>query len=83
MSDKEKIRILQKCFEETIWMSIRYAHGRHTYAPSIVRDAIRDYKGLFPDFKLKPDVTVKKPDASILKAGFVLEGDYLNDLFDE
>jgi hypothetical protein len=37
MTDKEKIAILKHCYTETIWMAIRYAHGRYTYAPSMVR----------------------------------------------
>lgn len=47
MTDKEKIAMLKKCFEDTIWMAIRYAHGRHTYAPSMVRDSINDFKRYF------------------------------------
>ena len=76
-----KERILRTCFEDIVWMAIRYAHGRHTYAPGMVRDAVNAYKELYPDFKLKEDKTLEpKPDTF---GGMVLEEDYLNDLFDE
>jgi hypothetical protein len=26
---------------DLLWMARRYAHGRHTYAPGIVRDAVK------------------------------------------
>lgn len=79
MNDKEKINILKNCFEETIWMAIRYAHGRHTYAPSTVRDAVNNFKKVFPDFKLKEDITLEKPKDNL--SDMELKSDYLNDLF--
>jgi len=44
MTDKQKIEKLKNVFEETIWMAIRYADGRHTYAPSKVRDAVKQFQ---------------------------------------
>jgi len=58
MTDKQKIETLRRCFEETIWMAIRYAHGRNTYAPSMVRDAVNAFKTVFPDWKLREDKVV-------------------------
>lgn len=80
MTDKEKIAILKKCYTETIWMAIRYAHGRHTYAPSMVRDSINDFKKIFPDWKLEEDKVVKPPSEK--EVGDVsFRDDYLDDLF--
>jgi len=80
MTDKQKIEILKTCFEDTIWMAIRYAHGRHTYAPSMVRDAIINFKKIFPDWELREDITIDSPDEDTIE-GFVLRSDYLDDLF--
>ena len=77
---KKKVEILRKCFEDTIWMAIRYAHGRHTYAPGMVRDAVIKYRELFPDFVLKDDIVIKPPEESEL-GGFKFRSDYLDDLF--
>lgn len=82
MTPKEKdkqIAILSHCFEEVIWMAIRYADGRHTFAPSMVRDAIRDFQKIHPNWTPKVDGTIKKPDESMI-GGFSLESDYLWDL---
>lgn len=77
---KKKVQVLRKCFEETIWMAIRYAHGRHTYAPGMVRDAVTKYKEIFPDFVLKHDITIDFPDDAEL-GGYKQRSDYLDDLF--
>jgi len=80
MTTKEK-KILSKCFEDVIWMAIRYADGRHTYAPSMVRDAIRDFKEIYPDWKPKHDITIKKPSDDKIE-GMSFASDYLWDLFE-
>lgn len=80
MTKDKKIEVLKHCFEEVIWMAIRYAHGRHTYAPGMVRDAVIKYREIFPDFVLKEDITIKPPDESQLDA-FNQRSDYLDDLF--
>lgn len=76
-----KEETLKKCFEDVIWMAIRYADGRHTYAPGMVRDAIKNFKTIFPDWKLRNDVTIKPPDESEI-SGFNFRDDYLDDLFE-
>jgi hypothetical protein len=80
MTDKEKVKILSNCFEEVIWMAIRYADGRHTFAPSMVRDAIRGYQKVNPEWKPKHDITIEKPTDDML-GGISFESDYLWDLF--
>lgn len=79
MTDKEKIAILENCFEETIWMAIRYADGRHTFAPSTVRQAVSDFQKVFPQWKPKADGVVKKPTKDMI-GGLSFESDYLWDL---
>jgi hypothetical protein len=39
-------------------MAIRYANGRHTYDPSMVREAVNAFKEVFPDWQLKADKTI-------------------------
>ena len=78
MTDKEKIHKLRKCFNDVVWMAIRYAHGRQTYAPGMVRDAVNEFKNIFPDWKLKEDITLEPPNEL---SKFGLRSDYLDDLF--
>jgi len=79
----EKIATLRSCFEDTIWMAIRYAHGRSTYAPSMVRLAVEAYKEVFPDFELKADHTINKTTELLreYKRSASIPGDFLEDLF--
>jgi hypothetical protein len=81
MKKDKKIEALKHCFEEVIWMAIRYAHGRHTYAPGMVRDAVIKYKQIFPDFVLKHDITIEPPDDETELWGYKQRSDYLDDLF--
>ncbi len=80
MTSEKKIEVLKKSFEDIVWMSIRYAHGRQTYAPSMVRDAIKNFKKVFPDWEPKNDITIEPPNKEDFH-GFVSKYDYLNDLF--
>ena len=80
MTKDKKVEVLKHCFKEVIWMAIRYAHGRHTYAPGIVRDAVIKYREVFPDFVLKHDITIEPPDESEI-GGYKERSDYLDDLF--
>jgi hypothetical protein len=59
MSDKEKLDIVSRAFEDTIWMAIRYANGRQTYAPQMVRDAVKAYQSVNPVWMPKFDQTIK------------------------
>ena len=80
MTDKQKIEKLRNAFEETIWMAIRYADGRHTYAPSTVRGAVKDFKMVFPDWKPKTDGVIIPPNKEDL-GGMNFESDHLHDIF--
>jgi hypothetical protein len=79
MNSKKEQQLLS-VINDTLWMAIRYADCRHTFAPSIVRDAVKTMKRLYPDFKLKPDVTIKPPGPDDV-GGFRFRDDYLDDLF--
>lgn len=80
MKDKEKIEILKSAFEDIVWMAIRYADGRHTYAPHMVRSAVKKFQSVFPGWNPKKDTTITPQDRDEL-TGFKLNGDYLYDLF--
>lgn len=82
MTDKEKIEVLKTCFEDTIWMAIRYAHGRHTYSPSMVRRAVEKYKKVYPDWKPKQDGVIQSPNDKNIN-GISFRSDYLDDLFED
>jgi hypothetical protein len=76
-SDEKK---LQSAIEEILWMAARYAHGRHTYAPSMVRDSVAVFKDVFPDFKIKQDRVIESP-ADDEVGGLSFRSDYLDDIF--
>lgn len=76
---KDNQERLYKCFDEVIWMAIRYAHGRQTYAPGVIREAVTEFKKVFPDWKPKEDITITPPEGDF--RGF--RSDYLDDLFNE
>lgn len=74
----KEIDILKKAYEDVIWMAIRYANGRATYAPSMVRDSIKEFQKVFPDWKPRSDTRLKidkKWDCGGLK-----KNDWLDDL---
>ena len=77
---KRDNEILIQIVKDIMWMSVRYAHGRHTYAPSMVRDAMKHFKKICPDYKYR-DVTIKPPDHECI--GMDFRSDYLDDLLDE
>ena len=83
MTDKERIKRLYNIIENTFWMSIRYAHGRHTYAPYIIRDVFKELKEIFPDFELKKDQTIEKPTKEELNQTGTSREDWLDDLFED
>jgi len=76
MTDLEK---LKKAFEDVIWMAARYANGRSTYAPSMVRDAVALRKEVDPNWEMRPDITIK--NTTFLGERFQLETDCLLDIY--
>ena len=83
MTDKERIKRLYNIIENTFWMSVRYAHGRHTSAPYIVRGVSKQLKEIFPGFKLRKDQTIELPTEEELNQTGNLREDWLDDLFEE
>jgi len=71
---------LKSVINDIMWMAIRYAHGRNTYAPSTVREAVQIMKSLYPDWELGKDDTIKPPKKEEIK-GMNFREDYLDDLF--
>ena len=70
---------LKRIIKDTFWMARRYAHGRHTYAPSMVREAYNTLHMLFPDIKIENDVTIEAPKDEEIK-GMTFRYDYLDDI---
>lgn len=66
---------LQTAIEDILWMAARYAHGRHTYAPSMVRHSVKVFKDVFPEFKIKQDHVIEPSEDMYFK------DDYLDDIF--
>jgi hypothetical protein len=50
---KKQEQQLKQCFEYTIWMAIRYAHGRSTYAPLDGKDNAHELVALLRDEEYK------------------------------
>jgi hypothetical protein len=73
---------LQSAIEDILWMAARYAHGRHTYAPSTVRDSVKVFTSIFPDFKIKQDHVIEPPSEDIV-GGMSFRSDYLDDIFNK
>ena len=80
MTLKKENELLKKCLKDIIWMAVRYAHGRHTYAPSMVRDTMNTLKKLCPDYRYR-DITIEPPTHKLKGVDF--RSDYLDDLLDK
>ena len=81
MVKQSELDELCKAFDEILWMAVRYAHGRHTYAPSMVRDACK-VRAKFGKFELRPDHTLIERPPIKERWGMDLDSDYLFDLFE-
>ena len=79
MNKEDKIK---EAITDIIWTAIRYADGRHTYAPSTVRRAVKVIKEVYPDFKIKEDKTLIQPNEKDL-FGASSKEDYLYDLVNQ
>jgi hypothetical protein len=73
---------LKGAITDILWMAIRYADGRHTYAPSTIRRAVKVIKEVYPDFKIKEDKTLVQPNEKDL-FGISSKEDYLYDLVNQ
>jgi len=77
---KQEKKELQKAIEDILWMAARYAHGRHTYAPSMLRDSVKVFQRVFDDFKIKQDHVIEPPSDDQI-GGLSFRSDYLDDIF--
>lgn len=80
MTKKEEQK-LRKAVEDILWMAIRYADGRHTYAPSTVRSSVKIFKEIWEDFTLREDISISAPKEEEL-GGISFREDYLYDLIE-
>ena len=62
MTKDRQIKLLKQVINDTFWMARRYAHGRHTYAPFMVREAYFVLCEHFPDLIPEKDVAINPPD---------------------
>jgi hypothetical protein len=60
-----KVKLLKQVIKDTFWMARRYAHGRRTYAPGMVREAYTVLKKHFPDCVPQHDVTISTTDGVV------------------
>lgn len=74
-----KTKLLEYIVRETFWMARRYAHGRHTFAPSTVRECYNILKKHFPHLVPVKDATIEPPTIDETTGNFVLPGDFLDD----
>jgi len=81
MTDKEKLEKLRTAYNDIVWMAIRYADRRLTYAPSTVRRSVNTFKEVFPDWEIKKDDVIEPPTEKEL-GGLTFKEDCLYDLFE-
>lgn len=67
----DKTRLLHRIIEDTFWMARRYADGRRTYAPHMVRDAYKILKKHFPEINIRSDIVIAESNGT--------SDDYLKD----
>lgn len=79
ITPQQKLNKVAEAYKDIVWMAIRYAHGRHTYAPGMVRHSVKVFKEVFPDWELKEDKTIEPPTHYM--SGLKDKSDYLHDLF--
>lgn len=53
--------VLRSCIKDIFWMARRYAHGRHTYAPEVIRIWYNIFKANYPELIPNHDCTLEPP----------------------
>jgi hypothetical protein len=79
---KQQIILLKSIVNDLLWMAARYAHGRHTYAPSTVRDSVEKMQRMFPNWEPRRDECIEKPKPEDI-GGMSFREDYLDDVFNK
>jgi hypothetical protein len=77
---QEDEKRLKAAIEDILWMAARYAHGRQTYASSIVRESVKTFLDIYPDFNIKQDCVIAPPREEDIQ-GLSFRSDYLDDIF--
>ena len=82
MKKQDREEILKEIIKDTLWMAIRYAHGRHTFAPDTVRKAVHQLRLLYQNQKMitDKDPTILPPTPQEV-GGMSFRSDYLDDIF--
>ena len=70
---------LKVIIDDILWMAARYAHGRHTYAPGMIREVVETMQRIYPGWQPSIDKTIEAPEEK--PKGMVFETDYLHDIF--
>ena len=73
-------KILSNIIQDTFWMARRYAHGRHTYAPGMVRDSYMLLKKHFPELVPQKDTAIEPPSKDLEVTNTLFRNDYLDDI---
>jgi hypothetical protein len=85
--NKNKEQKLLKVINDIIWMAMRYANGSRTYAPGMIRDAVKVLKELYLEYKVRFDRVVigdaYDQRESFKKSKICDHSDYLDDLIKE
>ena len=71
-----------KAFDETVFMTIRYAHNRQTFAPTMVRRLL-ELRAKLSDFSLHHRDTTLRPPSKDWINPFACPSDDLRDLYDK
>lgn len=74
---KNRAISLEAIIRDIFWMARRYAHGRHTSAPSTIREVYGALKRL--GITIQEDATLEPPSENEI-SGLSLRSDYLDDL---
>lgn len=74
---KNKEEVLIKIIQDIFWMARRYAHGRHTYAPGMVREAYTKLMEL--GVHIDQDETIE-PSSPHSAHGMSFRSDWLDDI---
>ena len=78
MKKSSKKAELVKIIDDILWMAARYAHGRSTYAPDMVREAVSKMQKLVPNWQPKKDLAIHAPEDTLPT---YIRADYLDDIF--
>lgn len=68
---------LENIVAELFFWARRYAHGRHTYLPDVIRRIYKTITEKYPSIYIRRDETIKPPTENT--SGMFFRDDYLDD----